>query len=101
MSASAMANKSGRKEERNIMGNLIEDLNVYGGEEAVIQNLKDAGCTQDTIDCCISCMQQGKKKELLKRLEEHREGILDKVHKEEKRIDCLDYLVYQIRCCTG
>jgi len=77
----------------------LEKLIAYGSKEAVVQNLKDAGCTQDIIEGCMACMQQGKKNELLKRLEEHRNGLLDRVHKEEKHIDCLDYLVYQIRRC--
>ena len=79
----------------------LERLIEYGSREAVIQNLKDAGCTQDIIECCIACIEQGKKNELLKRLEEHRTGLLHKVHEEEKHIDCLDYLVYQIRRCES
>ncbi len=79
----------------------LEQLIAYGSKEAVIQNLEDAGCAPDIIECCIACMEQGKKKELLKRLEEHRTGLLDKVHEEEKHIDCLDYLVYQIRRCRN
>ncbi len=79
----------------------LEQLIAYGSREAVIQNLKDAGCAQDIIECCIACMEQGKKKELLKRLEDHRTGLLHKVHEEEKHIDCLDYLVYQIRRCES
>ncbi|MDE6208269.1 MAG: hypothetical protein K2M73_01180 [Lachnospiraceae bacterium] len=75
----------------------LEKLTPYGSKEAVIQNLEDAGCTGDIIECCITCMEQGKKNELLKRLEEHRTGLLNKVHEEEKHIDCLDYLVYQIK----
>ena len=75
----------------------LEDLTQYGTKEAVVQNLEDAGCTLDTIECCIACMEQGKKNDLLKRLEEHRTSLLNKVHEEEKHIDCLDYLVYQIR----
>ena len=77
----------------------LEKLIAYGSREAVVQNLEDAGCAPDIIECCIACMEQGKKKELLKRLEEHRKGLLRKVHEEEKHIDCLDYLVYQIRRC--
>lgn len=77
----------------------LEELIEYGSMEAVVQNLKDAGCTQDIIKCCVACMKQGKKNELLKHLEEHRKGLLHKVHEEEKHIDCLDYLVYQIRRC--
>lgn len=77
----------------------LERLIEYGSREAVIQNLKDAGCAPNIIECCIACMEQGKNKELLKRLEEHRNGLLRKVHEEERHIDCLDYLVYQIRRC--
>ncbi len=79
----------------------LEKLMEYGSKEAVIQNLKDAGCAQDIVECCIACMEQGKKKELLKRLEDHRNCLLHKVHEEERHIDCLDYLVYQIRRCES
>ena len=54
----------------------LERLIEYGSREAVIQNLKDAGCTQDIIECCMACVEQGKKRELLKRLEEHRTCLL-------------------------
>ena len=77
----------------------LEKLSGYGSKEAVIQNLKDAGCSQDTIECCIDCLDCGEKAELLKRLENHRKSILCRVHEEEKQIDCLDYLVYQINRC--
>lgn len=88
----------------------LEKLIEYGSKEAVVQNLEDAGCAPDTIECCIVCLEQGRKKELLRQLEEHRTGLLNKVHKtkylsenlfslEEKQIDCLDYLVYQIGRC--
>lgn len=77
----------------------LEKMIEYGSKEAVVQNLEDAGCAPDIIECCITCMEQGKKKELLKRLDEHRMGLLNKVHEEEKQIDCLDYLVYQVRRC--
>ena len=44
-----------------------------------------------------SMLQNGDTLEQLKLLSIHRERLLDRVHREEKRIDCLDYLVYQIR----
>lgn len=77
----------------------LEKLVEYESKEAIIQNMKDAGCGQDTIECCIACLDDGKKAELLKRLENHRKGLLHKVHEGEKQIDCLDYLVYQIDRC--
>lgn len=77
----------------------LEELIAYGSKAAIIQNLKDAGCSQETIDCCLACLDTGRKKELLERLEKQRKGILDKIHKGQKQIDCLDYLVFQIGRC--
>lgn len=77
----------------------LEELIAYGSKAAIIQNLKDAGCSQEMIDCCIACLDTGRKKELLERLEKQRKGILDKIHKGQKQIDCLDYLVFQIGRC--
>ncbi len=68
----------------------------YGSEEDVIQNLKDAGCGQETIACFMRCMEQDDRKGQLRSLEEHRRCILDRVHEGERQIGCLDYLVYQI-----
>lgn len=77
----------------------LERLIEYGSKEAIVQNLADAGCGRETIECCIACLDCGEKEELLKRLENHRNGLLHKVHEGEKQIDCLDYLVYQIMRC--
>lgn len=73
-----------------------EKLTAHGSKEAMIQNMKDAGCSRETIECCINCLDYGKETELLERLSNHREGLLHKVHEGEKQIGCLDYLVYQI-----
>lgn len=78
----------------------LEQLLAYGSRTAIIQNLKDAGCSEETINCCLSCLDMRKKAELLKRLENHRKGLLEKVHEGEKQIDCLDYLVFQIDRCS-
>ncbi len=79
----------------------LEKLIAYGSKEAVVENLREAGCSEETIQCCMECLDDGRKEELLKRLEKHRSGLLKKVHEGEKQIDCLDYLVYQIDCCRG
>ena len=64
--------------------------------EKIIQNLKDAGCGPKTVEQFLALEEKGQTKEQLKLLAQHREQLLDRVHREEKRIDCLDYLVYQI-----
>ena len=60
------------------------------------ENLKDAGCDLDTICRCEVLAQGEKKGELMRVLSLHRRALLDTVHENERRIDCLDYLIYQI-----
>ncbi len=59
------------------------------------QNLMDAGCGRETVQQCIALSQNGKTSELLRLLAGHRKALLDAVHRNQKQIDCLDYLVYQ------
>ena len=65
--------------------------------QAVIQNLKDAGCDARTVERFVELEEEGKTREQLDLLANHRRQLLERVHKEEKRIDCLDYLVYQMQ----
>ena len=65
-------------------------------EEAVIQNLEDAGCDKDTIACFMAHYGAGEVKQELKVLSRHRKALLDGLHICQKRIDCLDYLTWQI-----
>lgn len=65
--------------------------------DAVVQNLEDAGCDKDTVAQFMELGRSGKKQGQVILLEKHRRTLLDKVHKREKQIDCLDYLLYQIR----
>lgn len=65
--------------------------------ESVIQNLKDAGCDSEMMERFLALDQTGQTQEQLKLLSMHRRRLLDKVHAEERRIDCLDYLVYQMK----
>ena len=60
------------------------------------ENLKDAGCDQDMIGRCEVLAQGEKKAELMRALSLHRKALLNAVHENQRRIDCLDYLIYQI-----
>lgn len=69
---------------------------VQDTRKAVLQNLKDAGCPERIIRQFMELLQAGKVREALDLLGEHRSALLRRVHSGEKRIDCLDYLIYQI-----
>ncbi len=62
--------------------------------QTITENLKDAGCDQEMITEFFD--KSGKRDEQLRILKRHRQILLDRVHREEKRIDSLDYLVYQM-----
>ena len=59
--------------------------------------MRDAGCDMKTVERFMELGEEGKTREQLDLLANHRRQLLDRVHKEEKRIDCLDYLVYQMQ----
>ncbi|MCH5264543.1 MAG: hypothetical protein J1F02_01490 [Lachnospiraceae bacterium] len=71
-------------------------MNSVQEQERAIQNMKDAGCSEDTINRFLLCYQAEDVKGELKVLSRHRQDLLDQIHKGQKKIDCLDYLVYQI-----
>lgn len=64
--------------------------------QSVIQNLEDAGCDSKIVEEFLALNEEGKTGEQLKLLARQRQQLLDQVHREERRIDCLDYLTYQI-----
>lgn len=65
-------------------------------ENAIVQNLIDAGCGQELIAEFMDDLRKDNISKDLKLLEAHRRILLDNLHKEQKRIDCLDYLVYKM-----
>lgn len=67
-----------------------------GKRERTIQNMRDAGCSEDTISRFLLCDQAGDTKGELNVLSHHRRHLLDELHGRQKEIDCLDYLIYQI-----
>ena len=68
----------------------------------IIDNLHDAGCSEELIEqyasaasgCARICL-----------LNQYRRELLSNIHSEQKKLECLDYLIYQLRsvstrCCS-
>ncbi len=72
-------------------------MNNENSENAIIQNLKDAGCNQDMITAFINDLKEGCIDDGMKLLAAHRRLLLEEIHREQKQIDCLDYLVYKMK----
>ena len=65
-------------------------------EQDVVTNLVDAGCDNKLIEQFMDYLKTGSKEAGLSLLAKHRRYLLDCYHADQKRIDCLDYLLYQM-----
>ena len=65
-------------------------------EQAVVANLADAGCDKEQIEQFMDFLKSGRKEAGLSLLAKHRRFLLDCYHAEQKKIDCLDYLIYKM-----
>ncbi|MCM1368166.1 MAG: hypothetical protein NC184_05120 [Roseburia sp.] len=63
----------------------------------LLQNLTDAGCGESLADEITALLDRNKTSEALSALAKHRKAVLDNCHAEQKKIDCLDYLVYRLK----
>ena len=63
----------------------------------VLQNRKDAGCTDEMVEKFMALRGSDDEEQQIRLLSDHRKHLLEKLHREEKRIDCLDYLLYQMQ----
>ncbi|WP_368130083.1 hypothetical protein [Collinsella aerofaciens] len=71
-------------------------------DEKTIANLRDAGCSEELIEQYASAASGCARICLLK---QYRRELLSSIHAEQKKLECLDYLIYQLRsistgCCS-
>ena len=70
--------------------------------EQVGQNLKDAGCDEATIRAFREISQKALPSAARSRSQEkllagYRKSLLDQLHRDQFRLDCLDYLLFHLR----
>lgn len=65
--------------------------------QGLIVDLEDVGCSPEVIDLFLEFKDQGRVDDLLLLLSRQRRIILNAIHQGQKRIDCLDYLVYKTK----
>ena len=69
----------------------------YQNTEELTRNLIDAGCSETTITCFLSCLFNGDKAGSLRQLEERRTELLHEIHKDQFCIEFLDEQLYSLR----
>ena len=66
-------------------------------KQALLQNLQDAGCLQKLIDKFFNLLDQKQFDQIFILLRKYRNTLLDNIHKQQKEIDILDYLIVDLR----
>lgn len=56
------------------------------------RNLEDAGLSKKEVESFLNLNGDNLKKLQCDYLDNKRQNVLDKIHKEEKQISCIDYL---------
>ena len=62
-----------------------------------LKGFKDCGFDEKTSQTYVTYLNEGKKEKVIKELSIKRNKLLKDVHKCEERINCIDYLIYEIR----
>ncbi len=65
-------------------------------DKVLMQNLKDSGCSENFIKEFLILKKQGNNNRLIKILYRYKAELLRSLHDFQKKIDCLDYLIFQI-----
>ncbi len=58
--------------------------------------LNDFGCDENKKLNILSCNESNDIQGMIRLLRKHRQSTLDRIHKEEKQISCLDYFVFKL-----
>ena len=66
-------------------------------QETLFKNLEDAGCDGELVRKCAALSVEHNTAQLLRLLAQHRSALLEAMHVSQKRIDCLDDLVYKLK----
>ena len=61
--------------------------------KSVLENLRDAGCDERSIQRAEQLYVSGQEGEFLHFLRFHRCKLMESLHEGQRRIDCLDYLI--------
>ncbi len=62
--------------------------------EQLMQGLSDAGCSEKASELICTLFEKGSYKEMLHQMKMQRCELIDEMHKSQRRVDCIDYLIH-------
>ena len=72
-------------------------MNGLTQEQLLLRNLRDAGCDEESIQQYFQWQAEGREREQLRFLSAYRWKLLEQIHINQERLDCLDYLLYTMK----
>ncbi|MDO5521141.1 MAG: hypothetical protein Q4G58_11675 [bacterium] len=72
----------------------------YSCRNTIIQNMRDFGCDNNTIDEFMKCYNTEDHIGQKRILDSFRRKLISELHRKQVEIDLLDYLVYQLTKCN-
>ena len=63
----------------------------------ILLNLQAADCNDELIQECLLRYEMQDLKKLIKLLQCHRCALIEKLHQQQRKIECLDYLIYCLK----
>lgn len=69
----------------------------HGTDKATARNLADAGCDEQMIQKFFSLRSNGCRNEQYRLLYAQRACLVERMHDFQRKIDCLDYLIYKMK----
>ncbi len=62
----------------------------------ISETMEEAGCSDDCIRRFFECKDKGEMRKADRVLEEQRKELLKELHESQRKIDCLDYLRWEM-----
>lgn len=72
------------------------DISDFQNED-ILQNLKDAGCNSELITAFFELDKNSKTLDQIKLLSLYRNDLVNQLRTNQRKIDCLDFLIFNIR----
>ncbi len=66
-------------------------------EVKIIENLSDAGCCTEMINDVIFLLETEQTEQGIRRLRQYRSTLMNEIHEQQRKVDCLDYMLYQLK----
>ena len=65
--------------------------------EIALQCLRDCGCPPQMMERFRRCAQENRVCDQIRLLESHRAHLMDDLHSAQKKVDCIDFLLRELR----